>query len=187
MNEGIVTICNVVLTLRERGKLVTMRKGHNVWTTVGREYDCLFKAYNPINGLGYRSDRVDYIGLGTGAQIESTGVTRLVTPTTIDGNRFLVQIDRTRTHFPLSPAKTAIRFVRVYGENDISWDGDTVDITEAGLFTDGDPAQDFLPGSRVDVVDIIHAEMQAPVAYHSFDPIPKTPNTELEISWELRH
>lgn len=186
MRDGINIHCNVSITLRERGKLITRREGHNVWTTTGREYDCLLKAYNPLNGLPYRSDRIDYIGLGNGAQMETVAVTKLVSPVTVDGNRFLVQLDRNRIIFPL-PVKTAVRFTRVYLEEELSLNGDTVDITEAGLFTDGDPAQGFLQGSRADVVDIIHADFQSPVAYHSFDPIPKTANTELEVAWELRH
>lgn len=186
MRDRINVSCNVSITLRERGKLVTRRDGHNVWTTTGREYDCMLKAYNPGNGLPYRSDRIDYIGVGVGAQIESTEVVRLISPVSLDGNRFLVQLDRNRIIFPL-PVKTTVRFTRVYLENELSWNGNTVDITEAGLFTDGDPAQDYLQGSRMAVIDIIHADFQAPVAYHSFDPIPKTADTELEIAWELRH
>ena len=57
-------------------------------------------------------------------------------------------------------------------------------ISECGLFTDGD-AIDFTPGRRD--TRILEAHAQAPVAYHTFEPIPKTSNIEIEIMWELRH
>ena len=109
MNDGIAVTCNVRITARERGKLVTVREGHNVWTNAGREYDCLIKTYNPATAAGYRNDRIDYIGLGTGAQLESVSVTSLVTPVTYDGNNFLAQFNRDRTIFPLEPTRTAVR------------------------------------------------------------------------------
>lgn len=185
MKDGIAVTCNVRISVRERGKLITVREGHNVWTNAGREYDCLLKTYNPATAAGFRNDRIDYIGVGTGAQVESVSVTSLVTPVTYDGNNFLAQIDRNRTVFPLEPTKTAVRYIRNFAVDQISVEDTTVYITECGLFTDGDPDQNYTPGTRV--TDIIAAEFQVPIAYHSFEPVPKTKDVELEIIWELRH
>jgi len=78
-----------------------------------------------------------------------------------------------------------VRLIRSFSETEISYEGASVEITEAGLFTDGNPAALWAPGTRITSLD--ESENQEPVAYHSFEPIVKSPNVELEIIWELRH
>ena len=52
------------------------------------------------------------------------------------------------------------------------------------VFTDGREG-DFIVGQRN--VNINEAGLQSPVAYHTFDPIPKSSSVQLDIVWELRH
>ena len=185
MKEPIIETCNVRLVLRERGKLKKVVEGHNVWTNSGREYSAQRKALDRF-GAPYRSDHIDYIGLGVGAQVESVNVARLVSPVPFDaaGGNFLAHVDRTRTIFPLEPLRTAIRFVRLYEENELSFAGSSIEISEAGLFTNGDPDTRWVDPRNT---GILAAESQEPVAYHSFEPIIKSPLVQLEIIWELRH
>jgi hypothetical protein len=185
MKEPIIETCNVRMVIRERGKIKKVVEGHNVWTNSGREYSAQRKALNVL-GQPYRPDHIDYIGLGTGAQVESVNVARLVAPVAFDaaGGNFLAAVDRSRTVFPLEPLRTAIRFVRVFAENEISFAGSTVEITEAGLFTNGDPTSGWSDPRNT---GILSADSQEPVAYHSFEPIVKSPLVQLEIIWELRH
>ena len=186
MKEPIIETCNVRIVVRERGKIKKVVEGHNVWTNSGREYSAQRKILR-VDGTPYRADYIDYIGLGNGAYEESVTVDRLNSPVAWNAaaGNFLRPIERDRTSFPLEPSRTAVRLIRSYAEAEISYDGAAVQITEAGLFTNGDPAQLWAPGTRILTLD--EAETQEPVAYHSFEPITKSPNVEIEIIWELRH
>jgi hypothetical protein len=186
MKEPIIETCNVRIVVRERGKIKKVVEGHNVWTNSGREYSAQRKVLK-IDGTPYRADHIDYIGIGNGAYEESVTVNRLHSPLAWDAaaGNFLRLLDRSRTSFPLEPSRTAVRLIRSFSETEISYEGASVEITEAGLFTDGNPAALWTPGTRITSLD--EGENQEPVAYHSFEPIVKSPNVELEIIWELRH
>lgn len=186
MKDKLTTECNVEVraTNIETGEIIS-RVGHNVWTNAGREYDCLLKTYN-IEGQAYRNDRIGYIGLGTGTQPETVNVTRLAQPAQWQAGVFLKQIAHTATSFQtIDGVRTAVRYRCRLVEQDVNvGESDIVLISECGLFTDGN-ALTFEAGGR-DVSSRV-ASQQVPVAYHTFDPIPKTPSIQLEIIWELRH
>ena len=180
-------ICNVrvVATDMTTGKVISDQLGHNVWTNTGREYSCLLKTYKE-NGEPHRNDRIRYVGLGTGTQPESVGVLRLANPVSFDGGLFLKPINLGLTSFQTTNgAKTAVRYTCRFEESDLVNRADTTTfITECGLFTDGH--QDtFTAGDRER--NLVRAGRQSPVAYHTFDPIPKTANIQLDLIWELRH
>lgn len=184
MRETVYEWCNVTVIGRERGKKKFVREGHNVWTTVGREYSCLLKSYNN-NGQPFRSDRIRYVGVGTGTQVESVSVSSLVSPVAWQAGTFLKEIQFPLTSFPNPQVRTSVRYVTKFDEAAISLAGNLVEITECGLFTDGAQEAPFSVGGRNLLMNA--AAQQSPVAYHTFDPIPKTPNLELDIIWELRH
>jgi len=178
--------CNVrVRAICEESKEVIYESvGHNVWTTTGREYSAMLKTYRGRVGgtlTPFRSDRIAYVGLGSGTQPESVDVTRLVEPIAFSGTTWLKEIDHNRTSFPDAGSRLAIRYVTTFSKDDFS--GDRY-ISECGLFTDGHSV-DFTVGGRQ--TTIADASLQAPVAYHTFAPIPKTPNISIELLWELRH
>lgn len=177
-NVSVKAICN------DTGKVLHERLGHNVWTTVGREYSALLKTYRGRVGnnlVPFRSDRIAYVGLGSGTQPESVDVTRLVDPVAYSGSTWLKEINHNKTSFPNSGSRTAIRYVVEFEESDFSGN---IYISECGLFTDGHSV-DFTPGNRS--LSIVDSSIQAPLAYHTFAPIPKTPNVSIELVWELRH
>lgn len=179
-------VCNVLITARDTktGKIIAERVGHNVWTNTGREYSCLLKTYKNNNRETYRNDKICYIGLGTGTQVESVAVRRLSQPVAWSAGKFLKEINHGLTSFqsPLG-VRTAVRYTVRYSEEDLS-NNDISFITECGLFTDGREG-DFIVGQRN--VNINEAGLQSPVAYHTFDPIPKSSSVQLDIVWELRH
>lgn len=184
--DDVNEICNVRVVARSKdtGEIVTERVGHNVWTNSGREYSCMLKTYG-ANRVKVRDDRISYVGLGVGAQPESVGVTRLVQPVQWRTGQFLKELDHAATVFPTTTGpRTAVRYVVRYDLGHVSLTDTPVYISECGLFTDGEQST-FTTGARD--VSIARAELQSPIAYHSFDPIPKTANVELEIIWELRH
>jgi hypothetical protein len=175
----------VSLHLRERGKIVkgSKREGSNIWTLSGREHLAQLQSYrNYSTSAGERRDRIRYIGFGTGSQPEVSSVSALVNPIAFDGsNNFLAQV--ALPTYPLAPSRTTVRYSRVFEETELSVLG-TVVLTEAGLFTDGDPGSDFSPGTRN--TSLPDALLQAPNGYKVFEPLTKTQNFVLEVSWEVR-
>lgn len=184
--DDVLVKSNVTMFLRERGKIVpgSLREGHNVWTLTGREYDAQLKSYQSYGpDTPYRNDRIRYFGFGTGTQPEVSTVVRLVTPIAWDaGNNFLAEVGAPPL-FPLAPSRTNVRYIKIYGLQELSVIG-TVTLQEAGLFTDGG-SPTFAPGTRP--LGLAAAPAQAPMAYKTFEPLRKTQNFELEVRWELRH
>lgn len=177
----------VNLVCRERGKIVpgSHREGHNVWTNTGREYLTQLMALAVVGSPGaIRIDSVAYIGAGIGTQVEEPNVSRLASPIETVFGQFLSQLDL--PDFPLSPARTTVRFKKTFREDELTFlVTDKVNLSELGLFTNGNPAS--VPPNQVgrDVTYNI-ASTQAPVAYKSFDPVSKTGAMQLEVSWEIR-
>jgi len=170
----------VKLCMRERGKIVpgSHREGHNVWTNTGREYHPLLMSYS-AGPTPFRNDRMAYIMVGSGSYIEDASVDRLANPIPYVGSTYLAPLD-TPPSFPLTPSRTTVRYHVVYAENQITTGSTQVNISEMGLFTDGNPANNYAPPR------ILTLNIQAPCAYKSFEPIGKTPALELEVSWEIR-
>lgn len=170
---------------RERGKLVQQTEGFNVWTLTGREYLAELIALQASSPRTvYRDDRISYIGLGSGSQAEEAEVSSLVTPIPYSPGEFLAPVLSPAT-FPASSAsatKTAVRFIREYGLSEISLGFDVV-LTEAGLFTDGNPEDDWALNAPT---GLDGAGDRAPMAYKTFEPITKTTEFTLRVIWEVR-
>ena len=177
---------------RERGKLVygTRREGKNIWTVTGREFLAKLMSYATYGSSAHasgslnpdvpaRDDRVRYFGFGTGAQPEVSSVTALVSPIAFDGGgTFLAQVS-----LPTYPLPTTVEYSRTFNETELSTSG-AVNLTEAGLFTDGSPTASYAPRTRD--VSLVNAAAQAPVAYKAFEPLRKTQNFVLEAAWQIR-
>lgn len=185
----------VNLVCRERGKIVrgTKRDGFNIWTNTGREFLAMIMAIKDNTGGNlsyYRSDRMAYIGVGTGSQMEVPSVNGLVTPIEYVGGTYLAPLDI--PDFPLYPTRTTVRFHRVFLENQITLNVNSrVSISEMGLFTNGDPTSNPpfkcpVDGAFDRSTAIADASLQAPNAYKTFEPIGKTDAMQLEVSWEIR-
>jgi hypothetical protein len=180
---------------RERGKLVygTRREGKNIWTLTGREFLAQLMSYSfygtaahgsgsPNPDLPTRDDRIRYFGFGIGTQPEVSSVTALVTPITFDGGgTYLAQV--ALPTYPLAPSRSTVEYGRTYTELELSFAG-TVNLTEAGLFTDGDSGANYAPRTRD--TSLANAAAQAPAAYKSFEPLKKTQNFVLDVSWQIR-
>jgi hypothetical protein len=174
----------VKLCMRERGKIVpgSHREGHNIWTNTGREYLPLLMSYSAPS-TPFRQDRMAYIGVGTGSQIEQTSVLALANPVAADTGIFLVAVDTPPT-FPLAPTRTTVQYHRLFSETEITLSIGTVNVSEMGLFTDGNPANDYSPGTRD--TSLANASLQNPAAYKTFEPVGKTQALELDVSWQIR-
>lgn len=176
----------VQIETRERGKLVERRDGSNIWTLTGREYLSELIALQASSPRTvFRNDRVAYIGLGSGAQAEVANITSLVDPVPYLASEFLAPLV-TPAEFPTSgttTTNTAVRFIREFGTGEVSL-GFNVVLTEAGLFTDGDPENNWDTTSTP--TDFLSASGRAPVAYKSFEPVTKTTQFSLRVVWDVR-
>jgi hypothetical protein len=176
----------VSLVMRERGKIVpgSRREGNNIWTNSGKEFLAMLSSYESA-GTPFRQDRVAYIGVGTGTQVTSVGVLQVAEPAAYTAGQFLAPIIVPAT-FPLSPLRTSVRYHRTFADNEITLTpGSQVDVTELGLFTDGDPSSSNTPGTRD--TTLASATAQAPIAYKSFEPVTKTDGLELDVFWEIKY
>jgi hypothetical protein len=174
----------VKMLMRERGKIVpgSHREGSNVWTNTGREYLAQAMSLKTAPTTAFRSDLVTHIGVGTGASVEEPGVTQLAVPKAYDIGLYLAPLD-TPT-FPLAPTLTTVRFHRTYSETEITIDTTEEMVSEAGLFTNGSPTQNYAPTTRD--LTIQNASLQAPVAYKAVEPLGKRNSMQLEVYWEIR-
>jgi hypothetical protein len=174
------------LELRENGKLRAVREGDNICTLTGREFLaglCSLAALNPAR-TPVRDDRIALIGVGTGAQLEVSNIQSLVSPVAYKPGEFLAPL-AVPPDFPFvgaDEARTAVQFTREFGRNEISVGMDVV-LTEAGLFTDGDPNNNWVVPAPT---DIDTTRGRAPMFYKTFEPITKTMLFTLRAIWEVR-
>lgn len=182
MHETLTEDCNVLVRILRNGVEVGARVGHNVWTNTGREYSALLKTYKTDGTTPFRSDRIAYVGLGSGTQPEFPNVNKVVLPVAFHQGTWLKKIEHARTIFPDAGSRLVVRYTARFGVSDFP--GQDTFISECGLFTDGHPVS-FAAGDRP--TNINQSAEQSPVAYHTFAPIPKTPDIEIELIWELRH
>lgn len=171
---------------REGGKLRQRSEGFNIWTLTGREYIAevvALAARSPRTTI--RDDRISYVGVGSGAQAEVSSIESLVAPVVYKTGEYLAALDAPAT-FPTSgtsTTNTAVRFIREFSTGEISL-GYNVVLTEAGLFTDGDPNDDW--AYTATPTDYATAAGRAPMAYKTYEPVTKTIDFTLRLIWDLR-
>lgn len=185
--ESVVGVTGwVKMVMRERGKIVpgSHREGKNVWTNTGREFLAMLMSIATGPTTKFRTDSISYIGLGTGTNpTAGAGIVSLVAPIAFQPGDFLAQLDVPPT-FPLAPSRTTVRFHRTFTENQITYVPGTVNISEMGLFTDGDPALNNAAGTRN--ITLATSGSAAPCAYKTFDPLAKTESMQIDVAWEIR-
>lgn len=210
LSDGIQVKSNLILTLRERGKLVRTVRGHNIWLNLGREYLASLICYSSYTGafptavgVPERSDRIQYMGLGIGGSRQlspSVANNPPITPAYAGTN---VQTDTDPTVIHLE------RPVRVSGGTDSFPYPDVTNIwlgqvqapvlhptatqsTFKRLFAVTDVS--YTPFLSVPLSEIaLFTGAAAPgvynntaIAYDTFDTISKTSAFSLEIDWTIR-
>lgn len=192
---------NLKLIARERGKIVALREGHNIWLDLGREWIANLIGLQSLSPDTPQEDnRLKYMGLGIGG-------TRQLAPGTANAGDLLADYPGTNNQTDTDPGVTTLeRPVRVTGGSGAPTAGDlwiaanqvptdhltatsatfrrvftqlevsyhpylTVPMSEIGLFHAGADPQYYLNN---------------PVAYDTFDTISKTSAVELEVEWTIR-
>jgi hypothetical protein len=192
--EDIEVKSNLFLTMRERGKVVDRREGHNIFLDYGREWLSQLIAYATFSPDSFERDaRIRYMGFGIGGvrQIApdfadtppltdygpvgaftqtdtDPSVLALERPVRLANNVWLGQVQAPATH----STPTSVTFRRLFTSDEISYAPYTsVPLSEVGLFLD--EANPAFFGNNC-------------VAYDTFDTLSKTTSFELEVSWTLR-
>jgi hypothetical protein len=195
---------NIKLLMRERGKIVARREGHNIWTNVGSEFLAELVAlasYTPSD-TPFRDDRIKYMGLGIGGSAQKALDTANNPPIS-------PPYTGTNSQGDSDPAVTTLeRPVRVTG-SEVAYPGQSGDAW-LGLIGTADPntvptqvtfrrtftSIEINYGSLVSVplseiglfTSIADPEnyQNLVVAYHTFDTLMKTSAFSLEVIWTIR-
>lgn len=190
--RDIELLSNFKAEARERGKLVSKREGHNVFTITGRNWLSKLVSWSTFGSpdIPYTHRRVRWIGVGTGSQNEVTSVSALNTPAKVNSTDYLALLDSVEF-----PTATSVRFIKEFGASEISWAG-AVSVTEAGLYVDTNPydlgSGDGVEGSEdaqaAGVTTTLDHKVgtNPPIVYKTFEAIPKTVDYTLTVQWEFR-
>jgi hypothetical protein len=203
-DETIEVRSNLILTTRERGKLVARRKGHNIFLNLGREWLTQLIAYSSFSPLTtFTDDRIRYMGLGIGGN-------RQLAPSTANSAPLLTAYPGTNAQVDTDPTVTRLeRPVRVSGGStdfpaylaSDTWIGQVQapsnfpsarEVTFARLFTQLEIS--YLPYLTVPLSEVMlftngagpHVYNNTGVAYDVFDTLSKTDAFELEVAWTLQ-
>lgn len=212
ITETIQVRSNLIITARERGKIVARRVGHNIWLNLGREYLAqliCYQAYLPAPPQPVRNDRIMYmaVGIGGNRQLALSVANSDPLLTAYPGTNAQTDTDPTITTLE-RPVRLTGGFAPYPGSGGDVWLGKVVapptwvpatsatfDYTVTQTQVSYDP---FLtvPLSEVMLFTSNADPSQPPlaslsnqntgVAYDTFDTISKTDAFDLEISWTVR-
>lgn len=203
LTETIEVENNLSLVMRERGKIIARRDGHNIWLNLGREYLASLIAYASFApDTPERNDRIKYMGLGIGG-------TRQVALGVANTPPMSVAYPGSNTQTDTNPSLTGLeRPVRISGSSaaypglfgDV-WLGQVqapathataTEVTFKHLFTQLDVSYGtFLsvPLSEIALYTSAadpHIYNNLAVAYDTFDTLSKTGAFDLEVAWTIR-
>lgn len=185
---------HVTLELIRDGVVEETVYGNNIWTTTGRQFLSDLVRYSDYsNDTKVRQDRIAYLGVGLGTQVASINILSLVEPTPFEGTTFLAKMDSSSSASGVDNSGnpyTAVTFVRNFTAAqllDFDNSNGPLVLREVGLYTDGDQNNDFAVGN-IESVNSMSGQTPgfAPVAYKTFEPITKTGDYSLRITWQVR-
>lgn len=184
---------NLFITVRERGKLVTRREGHNIFLDFGREWLSKLVAYSSFDpDVPEADERIRYVGFGIGGTRQTSGefadsaplneygpvgsfnqtdtdptVLRIERPVRVSPDVWLGQVQPVVHQTP-----TSATFSRTITSSEISYPPYlSVPLSEIGMFlSNANPA--FFANNIV--------------AYDTFDTISKTSAFDFDVIWTLR-
>jgi len=194
---------NLILTARERGKIVSQREGHNIWLNLGREWLAQLIAYQVLPDLTtYTDHRIRYMGLGIGG-------TRQIAPAVANAAPLGTHYPGSNTQTDTDPTVVRLeRPVRLTGTStappyDVTdrWLGEVQapptfptasQVTFTRLFTQVEVS--YSPYLTVPLSEIMlftnaanpYLHNNTGVAYDTFDTISMTNAIDLETAWTVR-
>ncbi len=194
---------NLSLVVRERGKIVARRDGHNIWLNLGREYLAQLISYSSFSPLtAARNDRIRYMGLGIGGNRQQALGVANSAPYSVSYPGTNAQTDNDATVALLE------RPVRISGSTDV-YPGQVADIWLAQVqapsthpvatqvkysrvFTSTQVSYGSFPSVPLSEIGLFvgsadpNVYNNTMVAYDTFDTLSKTSAFELEVNWTIR-
>lgn len=195
---------NLIITARERGKIVARREGHNIWVDLGREYLAQLISLSSFGpDTPERDDRIKYIGFGIGG-------TRQIAPGVANAPPLSTAYAGTNLQTDTDPTVTTLeRPVRISGGTTAypgaggdTWLGQVqapavhtvaTEVTFRRLFLSTEISYSSfttVPLSEAGLFTSAATPTGQPlntlVAYDTFDSISKTNAVEIETVWTVR-
>jgi hypothetical protein len=194
---------NLHLIMRERGKIVARRDGHNIWLNLGREYLAQLIAYTSMAGpTAERDDRIRYMGLGIGGSRQlALGIANSAplaapyagTNAQTDSEAAVISLERPvrlsggTTAYPGAGADVWLGQIQAPAIHPVA-----TQTTFSRIFTTTEI--NYSPFLTVPLSEImlftgsanINVYNNQGVAYDTFDTISKTAAFELEVNWTIR-
>lgn len=194
---------NLHLVVRERGKIVTRRDGHNIWLNLGREYLASLIAYSSYTPLTTeRDDRIRYMGLGIGGNRQLMVSYANAVPYGVSYPGANTQTDQDPTVTVLErPVRISGGALTYPGAGGDVWLGQVQapathpiasQVTFSRIFTETEVSYGtFLSVPLSEIMLFTNSSNpntynNAGVAYDTFDTISKTSAFELEVDWTIR-
>jgi hypothetical protein len=194
---------NLIITARERGKIMARREGHNIWLDLGREYLAQLislSSYDP--DVPFTNNRIKYMGFGIGG-------TRQLMPNVANSAPISPPYSGTNTQTDTDATVTTLeRPVRVSGSTanypglaGDQWIGrigaaDPTTIptqtTFRRTFTQLEISYGPFTSVPLSEVGLLNAGadpenfLNTLVAFDTFDSLSKTVAFDLEVEWTIR-
>lgn len=193
---------NLSLVMRERGKIVAQRDGHNIWLDLGREYLAQLIGYSSFTPLtSVRSDRIRYMGFGIGGtrQIAPGIANSIPLSTTYPGTNAQTDEDPTVTQLERPVRLSGTSTPPPYNAND-RWLGQVQAPPDYPAFNKvtfrrllSSVEVSYAPFQTVPISEIgLFTNLADPllphnsmVAYDTFETLTKTDAFELEVAWSI--
>lgn len=194
---------NLILTARERGKIVARREGHNIWLDLGREYLAQLISFNSFGpDTPVRNDRIKYMGMGIGGTRQLALATANSAPISPPYSGTNAQDDVTAAVTTLErPVRVSGSTTNYPGISGDAWIGQVsappdlsggTEVVFTRVFTATEISYGpFLSVPLSEVMLFTSAAdpenyQNTGVAYDTFDTISKTSAINLEVKWTIR-
>jgi hypothetical protein len=215
LSENIEVKQNLSLVMRERGKIIARRDGHNIWLDTGRAWLARLLGYSSYSPLtAYELERVRYMGFGIGGTRQvapaiadaaplvthypayfTSGYTQTDTNPAVTKIERPILVDWTGGGSPALPAYTPTAGNKYLGQVNAITGGSfptATQVTFVRLFTELEISKTpFLtvPLSEIALfTNAANPELHdnIAVAYDTFDSVSKTSAFSLEVQWTIR-
>lgn len=194
---------NLTLTVRERGKIVDRREGHNIWLNLGREYLAQLislVSFNPDVPL--RNDRIKYVGVGIGGtrQLALTTANSVPISPPYIGSNLQTDEDPTVTVLerPVRISGSSTAYPGLAGDQWVGLVAAPADlsipteVTFSRIFTEGEVSYGPFLSVPLSEIGLLTSAADPEnyqntlVAYDTFDTLSKTAAVALEVVWTIR-
>jgi len=194
---------NVLLLMRERGKIVARREGHNIWVSLGSEYlaeRISLQSYAP--DTPYNTYHVKYMGMGIGGTAQKAldvANNPPISPPYVGTNdQVATDLTVTTLERPVRISGSASAYPGIAGDAWVgligSADPNTVptQTTFRRTFTQSEINYGSFVSVPLSEIGLFLSSADPEnyqnllVAYHTFDTLMKTPAFSLEVVWTIR-